>query len=111
MTATRYLSSKQFNPLPNNEFTITIANPLDDNYEGLPPKGTILPGNPNDEDPAQHAPMGPNCVLSIQPGGGFQVRAEGTKGGYERAIRDGGFGNIEPTPGEVYQIPIATSRS
>lgn len=72
--APQLLSRAMSVPQADGSITIRIANPLTETYLGLPPAGTLLPGE-----------QGPNVVLSVQPDGSLQARPAGANGAYEKA--------------------------
>lgn len=78
------LSPAQFNHQSDGRVTVTIANPLERSYLGLPPAGTEIPG------PGGEHITGPDCVLSINTAGNLEVRRKGTAGGDERATIQNG---------------------
>lgn len=75
----RVISDAQFNKQPDGRVTVTIANPLDDDYDGIGKKGDVLPGDSGSGDPDQRNPTGADCVLSAGP----SVRKAGTAGSNE----------------------------
>lgn len=72
--APQLLSRSMFKAQADGRVTVRISNPLVANYLGLPPKGTVLPGEQGDD-----------VVLSIQPDGSIQARQGHANGGYEKA--------------------------
>lgn len=90
------LNSKMLNDIGGGYFTVTITNPLQFSYVGLPPAGTTLGGGFT----------GNNCVLSIQPPNGeAQVRQSGTTGGYEKCKKQNGLLVFNPTGISSFAIP------
>lgn len=80
MTATRVISGSQLKPAGSG-VAVIVTNPLDIDYLGLPPKGTVLQGGPA---------TGP-VVLTITPSGDFQCRNVNAVGSWETAKKSGGF--------------------
>jgi hypothetical protein len=91
-------SPDQITDLGGGKFTVTIANPLTQQYLGFPPPGTTLPGGATGND----------CVLSVQPGGHLEVRPKGTTGAYEQATKQGQMLTWKPAAGTAVQLPFAS---
>lgn len=98
------ISDAQFNKQPDGMVTVTIANPLENDYEGIGKKGDVLPGDTGSTDPDQHNPTGANCVLSYGP----SVRKVGTAGLDEKVKAPAaGFGVLgyQDPSGHVNVVP------
>jgi len=95
---TRVLSGAQLTDKGHGKYSVTIANPLDVSYEGLPPAGTTLPGA-----------QGPGVFLSIQPDGGVQARKEA--GAWESCTISGNLLIFSPVLEGVFVLPFATFKA
>ena len=85
----QYLSGKQLTDAGNGQFIVTVNNPLDMDYAGMPAKGTLLP---TDDMAGQGHAMPPGPItLSVDPLGGLSGRPVGTKAGWQVCKKDGGF--------------------
>lgn len=78
-----YISPKQLNLQASGMYTITLANPLEYDYEEIGTKGTQLPG------PHGEVITGPDCVLSSCDGLTWEVRKAGANGGCEQFSKNG----------------------
>jgi hypothetical protein len=83
--ATRVISGGQLKAA-NGGFAIIISNPVDVEYLGMPPVGTVLTGGPMPDPTHPSVP----CVLSIIPGGQFQCRDVNAVGSWETAKKVNG---------------------
>jgi hypothetical protein len=79
MICTRVISGRQLQA-QGGGFNVIVQNPLEADYLGLPPKGTLLPGGPKG-----------TVALSVPPGGDFQCRALNNVGAWDRCTKSGGF--------------------
>src|SRR5215467_5180811 len=74
---------------------LAVWNPLPLNYDGLPPKGTLLPGEPGDPT---------NClvILGIDPDGNFVARRfdRPTQGQWQYLTLLGGMAVFHPSRGD-----------
>ena len=93
------LGPKNLTTVGDNTYTVSLQNPLEVSYVGLPVKGVELRG--------EH---GAECrgwvTLSIDPNGNVQVRPAGTAGSYEQCRKQGNL-LVYTTAGKRFPIPYA----
>lgn len=96
MASQGVISSSQLNAQPDGSYTVTMANPLAYSFKDIGNKGDTLGGGAT----------GPNCVLSCQPDGTWQVRPQGVNGPWERCKRSGNILTFTPTDGVAYTLIV-----
>jgi len=77
-------------------YGVILNNPIDDDYLGLPPKGTHLDGGPATGQ----------VVLTVTPSGDFQCRDKNAIGSWETGTPSGGVLVYTGDGGQRYVVPF-----
>lgn len=96
MLCTRVVGGPQLQP-SGSGVAVMVTNPLDVDYLGLPPKGTVLAGGPA---------SGP-VVISVQPDGSIECRDPSARGAYEVAQKSGGFLVYSASGPQRFLVPFS----